>query len=108
MSLYWSGTFPFTPVANTIFVPIIRKARIAYISQGEVIGLSKLNRIAYYFSKRPQVQERLTIEIAIFLMKVMNIEDIAVVIKAELLCVFSLGINHSGCATITSSMHENS
>ncbi len=87
------------------FVPIIGKAHIAYISKGEVIGLSKLNRIAHYCAKRPQVQERLTIDIATFLKKVMNIADVAVIIKAEHLCVSSRGINHTGCATITSSMH---
>lgn len=87
------------------FVPIIGKAHIAYISKGEVIGLSKLNRIAHYCSKRPQVQERLTIEIAEYLKKVMQIEDVAVFIKAEHLCVASRGINHTGCATITSSLY---
>jgi len=87
------------------FVPIIGKAHIAYISKGEVIGLSKLNRIAHYCSKRPQVQERLTIEIAEYLKKVMKIEDVAVFIKAEHLCVASRGINHTGCATLTSSLH---
>lgn len=87
------------------FVPIIGKAHIAYISKGEVIGLSKLNRITHYFSKRPQVQERLTIQIAEYLKGVMRIEDIAVIINAEHLCVASRGINHSGCSTVTSSLH---
>ena len=87
------------------FVPIIGKAHVAYISKGEVIGLSKLNRITHYFSKRPQVQERLTIDIAEYLKKVLQIEDVAVIIKAEHLCVASRGINHTSCATVTSSMH---
>ncbi len=87
------------------FVPIIGKVHIAYISKGEVIGLSKLNRITHYFSKRPQVQERLTIQIAEHLKSVMDIEDVAVIINAEHLCVASRGINHTGCATITSSFH---
>lgn len=87
------------------FVPIIGKAHIAYISKGEVIGLSKLNRIVHYFSKRPQVQERLTIDIARYLKNVMNIEDVAVIIKAEHLCVASRGINDVGCATLTNSFH---
>lgn len=87
------------------FVPIIGKAHIAYISKGEVIGLSKLNRITHYFSKRPQVQERLTIQIAEYLKMVMNIEDVAVILKAEHLCVASRGINHTGCATVTCSLH---
>ena len=87
------------------FVPIIGKAHIAYISKGQVIGLSKLNRIAHYCSKRPQVQKRLTIEIADYLKRVMNIEDVAVIIKAEHLCVASRGINDTGCNTLTSSLH---
>jgi GTP cyclohydrolase I len=87
------------------FVPIIGKAHIAYISKGEVIGLSKLNRITHYFSKRPQVQERLTNQIAEHLKTVMNIEDVAVIIKAEHLCVASRGVNHTGCSTVTSSLH---
>jgi GTP cyclohydrolase I len=87
------------------FVPIIGKAHIAYISKGEVIGLSKLNRIAEYYAKRPQVQERLTMQIAEHLKEVMNIEDVAVIIKAEHLCVASRGVNHTGCSTVTSSLH---
>jgi GTP cyclohydrolase I len=70
-----------------------------------VIGLSKLNRIVHYCSKRPQVQERLTVEIAEHLKKVMNIGDVAVIIKAEHLCVASRGVNHTGCTTVTNSLH---
>jgi GTP cyclohydrolase I len=87
------------------FVPIIGKAHVAYISKGEVIGLSKLNRIVHYCSKRPQVQERLTIEIAEYLKKAMNIEDVAVIIRAEHLCVASRGVNDAGCVTVTNSLH---
>ena len=87
------------------FVPIVGKAHVAYISRGQVIGLSKLNRIVHYCSKRPQVQERLTIEIANYLMRVLKIEDVAVIIKAEHLCVASRGINDTGCATLTTSLH---
>lgn len=87
------------------FVPIIGKVHIAYISKGQVIGLSKLNRIAHYFSKRPQVQERLTVQIADYLKEVMHIEDVAVVIKAVHLCVASRGVHDTGCSTITSSLH---
>lgn len=87
------------------FVPIIGKVHIAYISKGQVIGLSKLNRITHYFSKRPQVQERLTMQIANYLKEVMGIEDVAVVIKAEHLCVASRGVHDIGCSTITSSLH---
>ncbi|NLU96004.1 GTP cyclohydrolase I FolE [Chitinophaga sp. Ak27] len=87
------------------FVPIIGKVHIAYISKGMVIGLSKLNRITEYFAKRPQVQERLTIQIAEYLKQVMAMEDVAVIIKAEHLCVASRGVNHTGCATVTQSLH---
>jgi len=87
------------------FVPIIGKAHVAYVSKGQVIGLSKLNRIVHYCSKRPQVQERLTIEVAEYLKRVMQVEDVAVIIKAEHLCVASRGINHAGCTTLTISLH---
>lgn len=84
------------------FVPIIGKAHIAYISNGKVIGLSKLNRIAQYFAKRPQVQERLTIQIGKELEKVLGTKDIAVLIDAEHLCVSSRGVEDINSATVTS------
>ncbi|MBL7713765.1 MAG: GTP cyclohydrolase I FolE [Chitinophagaceae bacterium] len=87
------------------FVPIIGKVHIAYLSKGEVIGLSKLNRITHYYSKRPQVQERMTIQIAEHLKSVLQTEDVAVLIDAEHLCVASRGIRHTGCSTVTSSFH---
>ncbi len=83
------------------FVPIFGKAHIAYISSGKVIGLSKLNRIVQYFSKRPQVQERLTIQIAHELQKVLGTEDIAVYIDAKHLCVSSRGIKDDTSSTVT-------
>lgn len=84
------------------FVPIYGKAHVAYISSGEVIGLSKLNRIVQYYSKRPQVQERLTVQIAEELKNVLKTEDVAVVIDAQHMCVQSRGIQDSGSSTITS------
>jgi len=84
------------------FVPIIGKAHIAYISEGKVIGLSKLNRIAQYFAKRPQVQERLTIQIGKELEKVLGTKDVAVIIDAEHLCVSSRGVKDVNSATVTS------
>lgn len=84
------------------FVPIIGKAHVAYISAGKVIGLSKLNRIVQYYSKRPQVQERLTIQIANELKAVLDTEDVAVVIDASHLCVSSRGIKDISSSTITS------
>ena len=84
------------------FVPIIGKAHIAYISSGKVIGLSKLNRIVQYFAKRPQVQERMTNQIAEELKIILNTEDIAVIIDAKHLCVSSRGIKDDTSTTVTS------
>ena len=84
------------------FVPIIGKAHIAYISSGRVIGLSKINRIVQYFAKRPQVQERLTNQIAEELKAILNTEDIAVIIDAKHLCVSSRGIKDDTSTTATS------
>ena len=83
------------------FVPIIGKAHIAYISNGKVIGLSKLNRIARYFAQRPQVQERLTRQIAEELKTVLGTADVAVVIDAVHLCVSSRGIKDTSSSTVT-------
>ena len=84
------------------FVPIIGKAHIAYISSGKVIGLSKLNRIVQYYAKRPQVQERLTNQIAEELKASLQTEDVAVIIDAKHLCVSSRGIKDDTSATVTS------
>jgi GTP cyclohydrolase I len=84
------------------FVPIVGKAHVAYISNGKVIGLSKINRIVQYFSRRPQVQERLTMQIAQELKNILQTEDVAVVIDAKHLCVSSRGIQDDTSATITS------
>jgi GTP cyclohydrolase I len=84
------------------FVPIIGKAHIAYISSGKVIGLSKLNRIVQYYAKRPQVQERLTNQIAAELSQILETDDIAVIIDAKHLCVSSRGIKDDTSATVTS------
>ncbi|TKC01062.1 GTP cyclohydrolase I FolE [Pedobacter cryophilus] len=83
------------------FVPIIGKAHVAYISSGKVIGLSKLNRIVQYYAQRPQVQERLNIQIANELKRVLETEDVAVVIDAHHLCVSSRGIKDTQSSTIT-------
>ena len=85
------------------FVPITGKAHVAYISNGKVIGLSKLNRIVRYYSQRPQVQERLTIQIAEEIKRVMGSADVAVMIDASHHCVSSRGIRDSGSTTITTS-----
>ena len=83
-------------------LPIVGKAHIAYISNGTVVGLSKMNRIVDYFSKRPQVQERLTMQVVKELQSVLNTNDVACVIDAKHLCVNSRGIKDTGCSTITS------
>ena len=84
------------------FVPIIGKAHVAYISSGKVIGLSKLNRIVQYYARRPQVQERLTNQIAVELQTVLETENVAVIIDAKHLCVSSRGIKDDTSATVTS------
>ena len=83
------------------FVPIIGKVHVSYISSGKVIGLSKINRIVQYFAKRPQVQERLTNQIAEELKTILKTEDVAVIIDAKHLCVSSRGIKDDTSATVT-------
>lgn len=84
------------------FVPIFGRAHVAYISNGHVIGLSKINRIVQYFSKRPQVQERLTMQIGNELKEVLGTEDVAVVMDAHHMCVSSRGIQDVNSSTVTS------
>lgn len=83
------------------FVPIMGKAHVSYISSGRVIGLSKLNRLVEYFAKRPQVQERLTMQIGKELQKVLGTDDVAVLIDAKHLCVASRGVEDDTSSTIT-------
>lgn len=83
------------------FVPIIGKAHVAYIPNGKVIGLSKINRLVNYCSRRPQVQERLTNEIADSLKEALNTQDVAVKIEAVHLCVASRGIEDTQSSTST-------
>lgn len=83
------------------FVPIIGKAHVAYISSGKVIGLSKLNRMVQYFAQRPQVQERLTNQIARELQTILGTEDVAVILDAKHLCVSSRGIKDDTSSTLT-------
>lgn len=84
------------------FVPIIGKVHVAYISSGKVIGLSKINRIVQYYAKRPQVQERLTVQIGNELKTLLQTKDVAVVVDAEHLCVSSRGIQDTSSSTVTS------
>ena len=83
------------------FVPIIGKAHVAYVSSGKVIGLSKLNRIVQYYAKRPQVQERLTNQIALELKSILDTDDVAVIIDAKHLCVSSRGVKDDTSSTVT-------
>lgn len=83
-------------------LPIVGRAHIAYISNGTVVGLSKMNRVVDYFAKRPQVQERLTMQIVQELQKILNTDDVACVIDAKHLCVNSRGIRDIDSSTVTS------
>ena len=83
------------------FVPIIGKAHVGYISSGKVIGLSKINRIVQYYAKRPQVQERLTMQIAEDLKCALNTESVGVVVDASHLCVSSRGVGDTNSTTGT-------
>ncbi len=83
------------------FLPIMGMAHVAYISTGKVIGLSKINRIVNYFASRPQVQERLTLQIANELKKVLNTEDVAVIMDTKHLCVSMRGIKDAESSTVT-------
>jgi GTP cyclohydrolase IA len=83
------------------FVPIYGKVHVAYFSSGKVIGLSKINRIVQYFSKRPQVQERLTVQIGKEIERVLNTSDVAVVVDANHMCVASRGVGDTNSKTGT-------
>ncbi|CAL2078740.1 GTP cyclohydrolase I FolE [Tenacibaculum dicentrarchi] len=82
-------------------LPIIGRAHVAYISGGRVIGLSKMNRLVEYFSKRPQVQERLTMQIVQAMQEALGTQDVACVIDAKHLCVNSRGIKDIESSTVT-------
>ncbi|HEY3430300.1 MAG TPA: GTP cyclohydrolase I FolE [Cyclobacteriaceae bacterium] len=83
------------------FVPIYGKAHVAYFSSGKVIGLSKINRIVQYYSKRPQVQERLTMQIGEEMKRALKTEHIAVVMDANHMCVASRGVGDTNSKTGT-------
>lgn len=83
------------------FLPIVGKAHVAYISSGMVIGLSKINRIVDYYARRPQGQERLTMQILRELQQVLDTEDVIVMIDAKHLCVSSRGVEDNQSSTVT-------
>ncbi|MEM6525298.1 MAG: GTP cyclohydrolase I FolE [Bacteroidota bacterium] len=91
----------FTSACEHHFLPIIGKAHVAYISTGKVIGLSKINRIVEYYGKRPQVQERMTLQIFHELKDALQTEDVIVVVDAEHLCVSTRGVNDKTSRTTT-------
>ena len=82
-------------------LPIYGKAHVAYFAKDEVVGLSKMNRIVDYYSRRPQVQERLNIQIVKALQKILKTDDVACIIDAKHMCVNSRGIRHIDCSTVT-------
>ncbi|MFD1294288.1 GTP cyclohydrolase I FolE [Lutibacter holmesii] len=82
-------------------LPIIGRAHVAYISNGKVIGLSKMNRIVDHYAKRPQVQERLTMQVVQALQEAMGTKDVACVIDAKHLCVNSRGVKDIASSTVT-------
>jgi GTP cyclohydrolase I len=83
-------------------LPIVGRAHVAYISTGTVIGLSKINRIVDYYARRPQVQERLTMQIADEISRALNTEDVAVLIDAKHFCVAARGIQDTHSSTVSS------
>lgn len=86
------------------FLPIIGKAHVAYISSGKVIGLSKINRIVDYYAKRPQVQERLTMQIVQAMKEALGTENVACIVEAKHLCVNCRGIKDAASSTITAEL----
>ncbi len=86
------------------FLPIIGKAHVGYISNGKVVGLSKINRIVNFYARRPQVQERLTIQIVQSLKKMLETQDVACIIEAKHLCVNSRGIKDTDSSTVTTEL----
>jgi len=84
------------------FVVIDGLATVAYVPNKKVLGLSKINRIVEYFSKRPQIQERLTEQVYHALSFILDTEDVAVMIDAQHYCVKSRGVEDTGSSTITS------
>lgn len=92
----------FHSVCEHHFVPIVGKAHVAYIPNGKVVGLSKLNRMVRYFAQRPQVQERMTIQIVNMLKAELNTDDVAVIIEADHMCVAMRGVQDVHSSTVTS------
>ena len=95
---------PFHSMCEHHLMPFMGHAHVAYIPKGQVIGLSKLARIVTSFARRPQMQERLTYQIAEFLMKDLNALGVAVVMKASHTCMTVRGVKKAGATMVTSAM----
>lgn len=91
----------FSSACEHHFLPIVGKAHVGYISSGKVIGLSKINRVVDYYSRRPQVQERMTLQIFNELIMALETEDVMVMVEAEHLCVSTRGVNDKSSRTTT-------
>ena len=92
---------PFYSLCEYHFVPTKGVAHVAYYANEKIIGLSKINRIVNYLSKKPQVQEKLTVEIVTYLKNVLQTDDVACVLEAEHLCVSMRGIKDVNSLTTT-------
>lgn len=93
---------PFTSFCEHHFVPIQGKANIAYIPKDYVVGLSKIHRLVDFYARRPQVQERLTMQIVQELSITLDTKDIGVVLKANHSCISCRGVRDLGSSTLTS------
>ncbi len=91
----------FSSACEHHFLPIVGKAHVGYISSGKVIGLSKINRVVEYFGRRPQVQERMTLQIFNELKRALETDDVIVVVEAEHLCVSTRGVEDKSSRTTT-------
>ncbi len=91
----------FSSACEHHFLPIVGTAHVGYISTGKVIGISKINRIVEYYGKRPQVQERMTLQVYNELKNALQSDDVIVVVDAEHLCISTRGIKDRTSSTVT-------
>jgi GTP cyclohydrolase I len=95
---------PFYSLCSHHFVPFYGHAHVAYIPNDRIVGLSKISRIVEFYARRPQLQERLTEQIAEFLASGLNPQGVMVVIEARHLCVEMRGVKKPGALTVTSAI----
>ena len=91
----------FSSACEHHFLPIVGTAHVGYVSSGKVIGISKINRIVEYYGKRPQVQERMTLQVYRELQNALATDDVIVVVDAEHLCISTRGIKDRTSSTVT-------